>query len=87
MADTKEGAQPEKRDDGALLTYQQLHVLTGLALGTLYEKVARREIPHVRLGRRLVRFERDAVEAWLAKHRVAAERSSADQPIDPGRGR
>lgn len=72
----------EARDDGGtraeLLTYREVAGMIGVPLGTLYEKVARREIPHVRLGRRLVRFERSAIDAWLRDRRVPGA------PAEPG---
>lgn len=53
-----------------LLTYAEVRKLTGFKLGTLYSMVKRREIPHVRLGRRLVRFRRAEIDRWLKGHAV-----------------
>ena len=64
MATTKNEASP------ALLTYVEVEARTGLRRGTLYSMVARGEIPYVRLGRRLVRFQAQEIEAWLKKHSV-----------------
>lgn len=55
-----------------LLTYQELRDATGIPLGTLYTWVARRQIPHLRLGKRSVRFERDEIVRWLEERRVRA---------------
>jgi excisionase family DNA binding protein len=52
------------------LTYREAAELTGLALPTLYSKVHKREIPHYRLGKRLVRFRRDELEQWMMRRRV-----------------
>ena len=58
--------------DDELLTYSGAAALLGLKLGTLYSMVARREIPHVRLGPRLVRFSRCALTAWIGERTVSA---------------
>jgi excisionase family DNA binding protein len=55
-----------------LLTYAQVSEETNLPLGTLYHRVAEKKIPHLRLGRRLVRFDADEVAAWLKAQEVAA---------------
>ncbi len=53
-----------------LMTYAEVAALTGLKLGTLYSMVARKQIPYVRLSRRLVRFRRDEVLSWIEDARV-----------------
>jgi excisionase family DNA binding protein len=61
----------KKHDHGTIhLGYQKTSQVTGLPVGTLYWLVARRQIPHVRLGPRLVRFPLDDLLAWLEEHRV-----------------
>ena len=52
------------------LTYEQAARFLNLKLGTLYCKVARREVPHVRLGKRCVRFSKNDLLAWLNARRV-----------------
>ena len=59
-----------------LLTYAQTSKAYNIKRGTLYALVAQHRIPHVRLGRRLVRFSRSALDTWLREHSV-----------DPTRGR
>lgn len=59
------------------LSYAEMSRWLNLPLATLYTLVHRNEIPHLRLGRRLVRFERRAIEQWLTKRR----RSDRQQPI------
>ena len=44
--------------------------LTAIPIPTLYSLVHHRRIPHVRLGRRLVRFRRTELEAWLTERAV-----------------
>lgn len=47
------------------LTYDELSAVLGIPKATLYSMVCRAEIPHVRLGRRQVRFPVAEIEAWL----------------------
>ncbi|NLH47744.1 MAG: excisionase family DNA-binding protein [Myxococcales bacterium] len=54
----------------ALLTYREAAALLNLALPTIYSKVSRKELPHVRLGSRCVRFERERLLSWLEERRV-----------------
>ena len=60
-----------------MLDYPQTATLLGVKLGTLYSLVSRREIPHHRLGRRLVRFERAEIESWIRARAVPAAQSAA----------
>ena len=53
-----------------MMTYKQLAAWWHVPLGTIYSWVSRGCIPHVRLADRSVRFERDALEAWLAVRRT-----------------
>lgn len=53
-----------------LLTYSEAARVLNLKIGTLYALVAQSRVPHVRLGRRLVRFSRAALDEWLRQHRV-----------------
>jgi excisionase family DNA binding protein len=53
------------------LTYPELAQALNLPVGTLYSKVASHSIPHVRLGRRLVRFDTDKIAAWLRAQEIA----------------
>lgn len=55
------------------LDYREAADLLGLKVATLYSKVSRKEIPHIRLSPRLVRFERSALEAWIASCRVSPQ--------------
>jgi excisionase family DNA binding protein len=53
-----------------LLTYAQASSHLNLKINTLYGLVAQGRVPHVRLGRRLVRFYRRDLDAWLQEHAV-----------------
>lgn len=56
----------------ALLPYPAAAVYLGLKAGTLRALVARQRVPHIRLGPRLVVFDREALDRWLAERSVAA---------------
>ena len=58
----------EPRAD-ALLNYDELSALLNVPKGTLYNLVWQGTIPHVRLGPKTVRFEKPAIDIWLAKRR------------------
>jgi excisionase family DNA binding protein len=44
-----------------LLNYDQVSEITGIPKGTLYTQVHRKEIEHVRLSKRTVRFRREYI--------------------------
>ena len=54
-----------------LITYTEAAELIGVQQGTLYSMVSRRQIPHIRLSARLVRFDQDELAAWIDARRVA----------------
>ena len=56
----------------ALITYDEAAKRLGLTLGTLYALVHTGRIPHVRLGKRLVRFRPAELERWLESNSVPA---------------
>ncbi|MBI3183142.1 MAG: helix-turn-helix domain-containing protein [Myxococcales bacterium] len=53
-----------------MLNYADAARMIGVPVGTLYSWVGRQQIPHVRLGPRLVRFRRAEIDAWLAQKHV-----------------
>jgi excisionase family DNA binding protein len=57
-------------EDKLTLSYKEISERVGIPLGTLYSLVAQAKIPHVRLGRRNVRFVVQEVDAWIDSHRV-----------------
>lgn len=52
-------------DDVKLLTVREVADWLGLSIHAIYRKVQQKEIPHMRIGERTVRFNRSKVEAWL----------------------
>jgi excisionase family DNA binding protein len=53
-----------------VLNVDQVAELLGLGRNTVYEAASRGEIPHRRVGRRLI-FSRSAVMEWLAGKKPA----------------
>jgi excisionase family DNA binding protein len=63
-----------------MLGYHDAAAMLGVPVGTVYAWVARRRIPHVRLGPRLVRFRRAELERWIeARHVPALECAKAEE--------
>jgi excisionase family DNA binding protein len=56
-----------------MMTYREAAIYLTVPIGSLYSMVARGEVPHVRLGKRTVRFRRAALEAWVAARTVGTE--------------
>ena len=55
-----------------LMNYDETAEMLGLAKGTVYAMVHQNRIPHIRLGRRLVRFDRAELQKFVDDHRVEA---------------
>jgi excisionase family DNA binding protein len=53
-----------------LLSYHTLSRLFGVPVGTLYSWVSKRQIPHIRFGRRYVRFDIAEIQRWISERRV-----------------
>jgi excisionase family DNA binding protein len=74
-----------------LLTVTQASRYLGIPTKTLYAHVAAQRITYVRLGDRgRIWFEQDALDRWIADHRVPAvgverERPARPQPARPAR--
>lgn len=49
-----------------MLSYADVAAVLGVQKSTLYAWVSCRQIPFVRLGKRLVRFKREAIEQWVS---------------------
>jgi excisionase family DNA binding protein len=61
------------------LNYSEASALLGIRTATLYSLVHHKRIPHVRLGKRLVRFPEEELRRWLESQLV--------QPASPASGR
>jgi len=55
-----------------LIGYDGAAAMLGLAKATVYAMVHQNRIPHIRLGRRLVRFDRAELQRFVDAHRVEA---------------
>ncbi len=53
-----------------LIGYAEAANLLGIAPGTAYVWVYRKQIPHIRISSRCVRFSRKALLAWLEARQV-----------------
>lgn len=61
-----------------MMNYEEAAVFLGLKVNTLYSMVSRKELPHVRLSRRLVRFDRADLDRWVANRRVSPVERGAE---------
>ena len=59
-----------------LLSAADVAALLDVKIGTVYAWTEQGRLPHVRLGRRAVRFDRDEILAWIESQRVPAEAAS-----------
>ena len=59
----------EIKDVPELLTVEELSQSLKLSKASIYTKVCRREIPHIKLGR-ILRFDREEISKWLDGQRV-----------------
>lgn len=53
--------------------YKQAAEHTGIPEGTLRAKVCTKQIPHIRIGPRMVLFDLDQLDAWMAEREVAVQ--------------
>ena len=68
-----------------LMTYEQLCQRYGFKRGTVYSLVHEGRIPHIRLGRRFVRFDAKAIDAWIQSRSIETTpnaRESTDSESD-----
>jgi excisionase family DNA binding protein len=61
----------------ALLTYAEAAAHLGIKTGTLHSLVHARRVPHLRFGKRFVRFRKVDLNAWIEQHAIAAIESPA----------
>ena len=53
------------------ISYRAAAQLLGVPIGTLRSMVHRRQVPHIRMSKQLVRFDVDELEQWVRAHSVA----------------
>lgn len=56
----------------SLMNYREAAEYLCVPVGTLYALVHQGRVPHVRLGRRFVRFDKKMLAAWVSQHHVEA---------------
>lgn len=61
---------PEVHMEERYVGYEGAEKLLGIRRATLYSMVHAKRIPHLRIGRRFVRFEVSALLRWLEGHQV-----------------
>jgi excisionase family DNA binding protein len=66
-----------------LVDYEIAARYLGIPVGTLRSMVCRRQIPHVRLSARVVRFELAALDAVIEERRVDVPRREARDLVAP----
>jgi excisionase family DNA binding protein len=54
-----------------ILDYEAAAKMTGLPAGTLRALGCRKQIPHYRIGKWLVRFKQSELEQWLRNRHIA----------------
>lgn len=59
------------------LTYEEASQLLNMSLSTLYSKVSRKEIPHIRINQRCIRFDQEELIEWINRHRVPVKNCDA----------
>jgi excisionase family DNA binding protein len=52
------------------IRYKQAAQYTGIPEGTLRAKVCAKDIPHIRIGPRMVLFDTAQLDTWLAERTV-----------------
>ena len=70
-----EGNAAGKGENPELLTPEQVARALSVSGRTLSRLTARGEIPHVRLGRRLVRYPKRALDDWIASRTKGRRRA------------
>lgn len=66
----------DKSSDDDKGGYEVAERVTGLERSTLYSKVHHKEIPHYRIGKRLVVFSAEELRVWMEQRRVATKGGS-----------
>lgn len=59
--------------------YHAAAQLLAVPIGTLRSMVCRRQVPHIRLSPRIVIFDVDALEGWLAARSVPIANDNASE--------
>jgi excisionase family DNA binding protein len=61
----------------SLVGYEDAARFLCMPLGTVYSLVSKGQVPHIRISRRLVRFDLGELRAWIDARRVPAKAASS----------
>lgn len=64
-----------------LLTYKQLSERLNIKTTTLYSLVARGEIPHIRIAKRIVRFDPETIDQWIGVAKKEDQKKEEEGPV------
>ena len=56
-----------------LLSVDEVSEMLGVTKATIYSWTSRNKIPHIKLSKRLLKFRKNDIEAWIAKRAVGAD--------------
>lgn len=56
-----------------LLSIDELSEILGVTKSTIYSWTSRNKIPHIKLSKRLLKFRKNDIEAWIAKKAITAD--------------
>jgi excisionase family DNA binding protein len=56
-----------------LLSVDELSEILGVTKATIYSWTSRNKIPHIKLSKRLLKFRKNDIEAWIARRAVSAD--------------
>lgn len=73
MKQLAEDADNESFPHNPLRSYTWLEKRTGICRSTLASMVCRRQLPCVRLAKRIVRFDEAEIESWIASRRLGRQ--------------
>jgi excisionase family DNA binding protein len=58
-----------------LLSVDEVSEMLGVTKATIYSWTSRNKIPHIKLSKRLLKFSKNDIEAWIAKRAISADTS------------
>lgn len=64
------------------MSYREAAEFTGISGGTLYALVSRNQIPHFRIGPRLVRFHMDDLKRFLAERKQSGTGFTTEKALN-----
>lgn len=64
-----------------ILTSQEAAAYLGISMSKLYKLTCQKEIPHYKPNGKLNYFEREEIEAWALRNRIATNAEISDQAL------